>query len=296
MNIAKIKKSNTSIYSHVGDYETRAREPHIDHSRTHLNFNISDNYRDRNEQLDYIDRIVHKTTRQDSVVAFSVITTLPESYFKKCEDRETLYKFFHDIHYSVIEFFNLTEDDCVSSFVHLDERTPHMHEILTPILRREGERPVLNFDEVVPLKAYYLLHPTMNTLMKEKGWDDINLLCGDSEERAHYREDVRTIKKRLLMEKERDVKALSDEIARLKSDKDSLSSEISLMDSELIKKKKESMLLRLVSENEKAVIDSLNNNLLKFDKDTRKSILLLSDDKKADIKDNKTLEIYKEHS
>lgn len=277
MNIQKISKTNMTIYGHVGNPEFRNREPHIDHTRTYLNYNISPNYRHRIEQLEYINEQVHKGTRKDAIVAFDVVTTLPQAYFERCMNPDIMRKFFTDIYDSVIKFFNLTEEDVVSSFVHLDERTPHMHEILTPIVRNRGERPFLDYSETCPLKKYYQLHPAVNEFMRTKGWDDINLLCGD--EHSDYTEDVKTIKKRLMMEKEADIRSLNQEIASLTNARDIILSE----DRELQEKIKKDNILRIVSENEDIVRALLINNLLKFDEGTRKDILSLKDDNKKII-------------
>ena len=113
--------------------------------------------------------------------------------------------------------------------------------------------------------------------MRTKGWDDINLLCGD--EHSDYTEDVKTIKKRLMMEKEANIKSLNQEIASLTNVKDMILSE----DRELQEKIKKDNLLRIVSENEDIVRTLLINNLLKFDEGTRKDILSLKDDNKKII-------------
>lgn len=185
MNIKKVKISNNYAFQHVdrtynqeGEYHGRS---YIDPERSYLNFNLSKNNRHLEEQKEYIYSQIHpkRNLRKDATVAYSCIITLPEKLKKSCDENpELLREFFQDAYDAMTSFFDVTEDDVASAWVHLDETTPHMHLILTPLVR-EKDRVVCNFKKAVPHQAYMTFHPQVEKAMKEKGWLELDLQNGN---------------------------------------------------------------------------------------------------------------------
>ena len=185
MNIKKIKIANNYEFKHVDRTYNSENEYHgrsyIDPSRSYLNFNLSNNNRHLDEQKEYIYSQIHphRNLRKDATVAYSCIITLPKKLKEQCEENpELLREFFQDAKDSMVEFFGATEDDVASAWVHLDETTPHMHLILTPLVREE-DKVVCNFKKAVPHRAYVTFHAAIEKSMHEKGWIELDLQDGD---------------------------------------------------------------------------------------------------------------------
>ena len=178
MNIKKIKQGNTYIFEHCDrSYDAYHGTSDIDPTKTYLNFNVSENNRHRGDQLLYIKDQTKKNVRADSVSAFALALTLPKPYFGHRDDMDFLHHFFGDAYICIRDFFNLKDSDVASSWVHMDETTPHMHFLGTPLVRDErGTR--LYYDGCIPREKYKTYHPVIEDMMREKGWSDIELLNG----------------------------------------------------------------------------------------------------------------------
>lgn len=184
MEIRKFHPYETSVFTHC---DRTYLDEHqmvdgtgasaIDPARTHLNFNVSENNRHSREQMNYIIGETGKKPRKNAVVIFSTWVTLPRQYEEHDEDVPFLKHFFTDIYDTLLLFYGLTPEDIASAWVHLDETTPHMHFLATPLVR-EPDKTRLSFDDKVTLVKYHKLHPFTENMMIEKGWTDCRLLTG----------------------------------------------------------------------------------------------------------------------
>ena len=148
-NIDKFRKPEVSrIINHcaskVGkDGEvTRAsnsRAVHIDPLRTRLNYNLEDGAHKGYTDVEYVKQRltgegVRVLNRQDVNVLDSFVITMPKDLLEEEPDRAK--EFFQNSY----DFFKgiVGEDNIVSAWVHLDEATPHMHFLFTPIVKEKG--------------------------------------------------------------------------------------------------------------------------------------------------------------
>lgn len=222
MHIEKMKQSNNYIYTHCdrsysGVYNGTSN---IDPSRTILNFNCAENNRHREEQLEYIKSQTGKKLRRDAVAVFAPILTLPRDYFPRMhQDMDLLHRFFRDAYESIRDYFNLKDSDVASAWVHMDEDSPHMHFLGTPLVRDE-KGCHLNFDLCVPRKKYQEYHYKIEEMMRQRGWSDLNLLNGATRDGNLT---VNQLKAKTLAEKN---KLLEDEIASKEDEVSEIKSEI----------------------------------------------------------------------
>ncbi len=221
MHIEKIKQANNYIYTHCdrsysGEYKGTSN---IDPTRTVLNFNCSENNRHRSEQLEYIRSQVKKPIRKDAVGAFALVLSLPRDYFPRMQqDMDLLHKFFQDAYESIRDFFDLKDSDVASSWVHLDEDTPHMHFLGTPLVRDERGCH-LNYDLCIPRQKYIDYHTKIEEMMRARGWDDLSLLNGATRDGNLT---VNQLKAKTLAEKnkllENEIASKEDEVSEIKSE------------------------------------------------------------------------------
>lgn len=131
--MAHIEKYQSSALGNMlGHYERRAEIEHgyerenIDPARTHLNYNLCE----RPDPLGFVDERIDaldlkRAPRKDAVRMVDTVVTLPATY-----------------HGDVREFMEATKetldgifgaDNCVGAWVHMDEKTPHMHYASVPV-------------------------------------------------------------------------------------------------------------------------------------------------------------------
>lgn len=135
----------------------RYNNQNIDISRSHLNKCLSPQ-RDMS-QLDYVNNLIEqfcKRKRKDMVCLASVVVTLPKNVKPEHAD-----EFFKVIHKALTDMFlDGNEDFCVSSFIHYDEKTPHLHYSFCPI-KYDKDRQKYKFcaKDIVNRKNLQKLHP-----------------------------------------------------------------------------------------------------------------------------------------
>ncbi len=277
MNIAKVKKSNEYAFQHVdrtynkeGEYHGRS---YIDATKSYLNFNVSPNNRHRAEQIKYIESQVDRTIKSNAVLGFSCITTLPRAYFKKCQENPAeLQRFFQDIMECNLLFFGLKPSDVASAWVHMDETAPHMHLILTPIYRNEETgHNTLHFDKVVPRKAYVMYHSTIEKMMHEKGWTDLDLQGGDKTSKsvdqlkAETKAKEEVLRDDVIVKKTEQIKDLNTEIRRLNAKKKQIEKD----------ENDNKTLFNLFKREAKLILNLLWQNFDKLKPESKKEMLIL---------------------
>ena len=143
----------------------------IDHERTHLNYNLApvDNAKERlNELLENVKHI----NRKDLKVACDIVVTCPQNvpetlravFFKKTYE-------FMSTRYGSKTGLLKAEDNVLSAWVHMDEKTPHLHFCFAPI-RYDNQKGVSKFDckNIINRQDLRTLHGDFQKFMSENGF------------------------------------------------------------------------------------------------------------------------------
>lgn len=152
-----------------GEY-IKFRNQEIDTEKTRLNYNLAE---DKN-QLEFIKERTSEVrclNRKDVNVMCDWVVTLPEK-IKSAEDQEKFFK----------ETYNFLENEygkenVISSYVHLDETTPHMHFAFIPVVtdKKKGDLKV-SAKELITRKHLQEFHPKLENHMEKVFGRDIGIL------------------------------------------------------------------------------------------------------------------------
>lgn len=142
----------------------------IDTEKTKLNYNLAE----EKNQLEFIKKRTSEVrclNRKDVNVMCDWVVTLPEK-IKTAEDQE---KFFQET-YNFLEN-EYGKENIISSFVHLDETTPHMHFAFIPIVKdkKRGDLKV-SAKELITRKHLQDFHPKLESYMERVFDRDIGIL------------------------------------------------------------------------------------------------------------------------
>ena len=131
--MAHLTKYSMGSVRAILEHDTRTanhsyKNPDIDRSKTHLNYSFVDSTLTAQERLEKRLSEVKVQKRKDVNVLASWIVTLPTNY--KLEEERLFFKTVNDF---------LTEkygkNNVISSDVHLDETTPHLHFTFVPVVK-----------------------------------------------------------------------------------------------------------------------------------------------------------------
>lgn len=152
-----------------GEY-IKFRNQEIDTEKTRLNYNLAE---DKN-QLEFIKERTSEVrclNRKDVNVMCDWVVTLPEK-IKSAEDQE---KFFQET-YNFLEN-EYGKENVISSYVHLDETTPHMHFAFIPVVtdKKKGDLKV-SAKELITRKHLQEFHPKLENHMEKVFGRDIGIL------------------------------------------------------------------------------------------------------------------------
>ena len=142
----------------------------IDTEKTRLNYNLAE---DKN-QLEFIKKRTSEIrclNRKDVNVMASWVITLPES-IKTQEDQ----RLFFEESYNFLEK-KYGKENVISSYVHLDETTPHMHFAFIPVVRdkKRGDLKV-SAKECITRNDLKQFHPQLEAHMKRVFGREIGIL------------------------------------------------------------------------------------------------------------------------
>lgn len=142
----------------------------IDTEKTRLNYNLAE---DKN-QLEFIKKRISEVrclNRKDVNIMCDWVVTLPEK-IKTEEDQE---KFFQET-YNFLEN-EYGKENVISSYVHLDETTPHMHFAFIPVVfdKKRGDLKV-SAKELITRKYLQEFHPKLENHMEKVFGRDIGIL------------------------------------------------------------------------------------------------------------------------
>lgn len=168
-----LSESNRSMYK---DKDTVSKSL-IDKNKTSLNYNMAPNDYKQTEIYDRVRRILGRKPRKDAVMG-STIITLPKDY------KGDTYDFFMTAYEGLKSIYKIQDEDVISSYVHLDETTPHMHFYFIPHQREYNEQGDLtgescSWDKTVPRATYKAQHKKLEEYFKQNG-REAHLLNGNT--------------------------------------------------------------------------------------------------------------------
>ncbi len=142
----------------------------IDIEKTHLNYNLAE----EKNQLEFIKNRTNEVrclNRKDVNVMASWVVTLPEK-IKTDEDQ----KLFFEESYKFLEN-EYGKENVISSYVHLDETTPHMHFAFVPVVtdKKRGDLKV-SAKELITRKHLQDFHPRLDEHMEKVFGRSIDIL------------------------------------------------------------------------------------------------------------------------
>src|SRR5699024_1969146 len=271
-----------------GEY-IRFGNQEIDTEKTRLNYNLAE---DKN-QLDFIKKRtsdVRCLNRKDVNVMTSWVVTLPEK-IKTDEDQR---KFFQEA-YNFLEN-KYGKENVISSFVHLDETTPHMHFAFVPVVYdKKREEYKVSAKECITRYDLKKFHPELEKHMEKVFGRDIGILNEKTKEGNKAIDELKrgTARKELEALKI-DLKAFKRELAMLDMAKDEIKklegieAKEKLFKNDYVEIKKDTFeLFKNMAKNYKKdtiAIKNTNINLQKKVKNLEKEIDRLINEKKENIK------------
>ena len=113
----------------------------IDPTRTHLNFYCKKNELTYTKEFDKMKKEYNLQghIRSNSIIMCEMMITSDNEFFDKIGIEETK-RYFKESYKFVCNYKNLGEKYIVSAAVHLDETTPHMHLVYTPVIHTKDEK------------------------------------------------------------------------------------------------------------------------------------------------------------
>lgn len=235
--MANLKKFTRSQVGHILKHCERAKDENgayirfgnenIDTYYTSQNYNLAPAH----EEGDYAFiksrcEELKALNRKDVNVACSWVVTIPQEYYEKAQATDLLA--FDDENSYVRNFFDETynflknrygEKNIVSSYVHLDETTPHMHFLFTPAVwdRKKGKEKI-SAKELIDKKELLAFHPALNKALnkalerqlKELDIKDIGVMVKDPHAKFTPAKDLemenKSLKKKIFaLEKENQI-------------------------------------------------------------------------------------------
>ena len=182
----------------------------IDTEKISLNYNLAD----EKNQMEFIKNRTSEVrclNRKDVNVMASWVVTLPE----KIETQEDQRLFFEES-YNFLEK-KYGKENVISSYVHLDETTPHMHFAFIPVVRdkKRGDLKV-SANDLITRNHLRSFHPELEKHMKEVFGRDIGILNEKTKEGNQAIDELKrgTAQKELGSLKI-DLQAFKDELAML---------------------------------------------------------------------------------
>ena len=186
MHIMKMKSGD--LHSVLGEArrEHKSNVGDIDEARTHLNYHLSPRENEIQNAAEFEDRIkalgVKRKLRADAVCCLSTILTLPQDY------EGDVRQFFEAGYKALVDTLcGGREDYVVQAYVHMDEKTPHMHFVSIPIVEK-GDKLKLSAKELLTKSFMKQFHPLVEQEIADMLHMPVHLY---SEEKIAEREKAR---------------------------------------------------------------------------------------------------------
>lgn len=216
-NAQKNQMSDIKGKEREQEREGQIKNDMIDLDRTHLNYDLVQSelnlYQRAKERVDQL-KSENKRVQKNSVITYSNIITIPESAAKEMSN-DQMHDYFKTCHDYFVDRFG--KENVLSSKIHLDESTPHMHLHFMPIDKETGR---LQARTTMNKAALNEIHDEIPERLRAKGFDVVR----GSGEKTKEKLDIHQYKAKKEFEKE--VESLGKEIETLKFDKSMISREI----------------------------------------------------------------------
>lgn len=180
MNLQKYKAGNCGLLMETNRklYSEKdvVSKSNIDHEKSYLNYNLcSHDYTKKEIDARRIEINGHTKTRKDAVTWGGLALTLPKDYSGNPRT------FFEAAYNNLKNYLKLDEKDIVSSYVHMDETTPHMHFYFIPkVYDEKKETFKVSGKEFFNRKLYQNLHKDLEELLKKELGREVHLLNGQT--------------------------------------------------------------------------------------------------------------------
>ena len=280
----KYKKDNLKgIYRHNERKNTNYSNTSIDKERMSQNFHIKKpnfSYEKEFEKVKEQYNLKGQIKTVSNIVCEYIITS-DKDFFEKIGESETK-RYFQTAHNFVSTYKNLGEQYILSSVVHLDEETPHMHLVFIPIVHTKNKQGQ-NIDKIACSEfwkekdSYRRLQTAFYDYMTYHGFD---LDRGSTSDRVHI--PVNTFKEVTGYNNIKNtsvLKATPIKVADI--------SELPILTFNRDKLINENIINKLKNQNEK-LLDQNKNLYLKLEKMTNAV-------KYAETKENQAEKLYKEN-
>ena len=216
-NAQKNQMSDIKGKEREQEREGQIKNDMIDLDRTHLNYDLVQSelnlYQRAKERVDQL-KSENKRVQKNSVITYSNIITIPESAAKEMS-KDQMHDYFKTCHDYFVDRFG--KENVLSSKIHLDESTPHMHLHFMPIDKETGR---LQARTTMNKAALNEIHDEIPERLRAKGFDVVR----GSGEKTKEKLDIHQYKAKKEFEKE--VESLGKEIEKLKFNKSIISREI----------------------------------------------------------------------
>ena len=174
MHLMKCKASDIKNVLEEAAREHQSKVGTIDQTRTHLNYNLApeDNrIHSADEMKQHIKELgVSRKIRSDAVLCYSTIIDIPKDYTG--DTAEFFYSAYNALKQ---ELCNGHEEYVLQAYVHLDEKTPHMHFASVPIIEKDGKRK-LSAKDITGTKTFLRsFHPHIEQAMSEDLGREVHL-------------------------------------------------------------------------------------------------------------------------
>lgn len=143
----------------------------VDSERTCLNYNLAP-HESAKERLDYLLANVKHINRKNLKVACDVVVTCPQNVPESM--RENFFRNTYDFlstRYGTNTGLPNVSDNVLGAWVHMDEKTPHMHFCFAPI-RYDFENEISKFDckNIINRRDLRSLHSDFQKYMNDNGF------------------------------------------------------------------------------------------------------------------------------
>lgn len=194
-NTQKNQMSDIKGKEREQEREGQIKNDMIDRDRTHLNYDLVQSelnlYQRAKERVDQL-KSEKKRVQKNSVITYSNIITIPESAAKEMSN-DQMHDYFETCHDYFVDRFG--KENVLSSKIHLDESTPHMHLHFMPIDKETGR---LQARTTMNKAALNEIHDEIPERLRAKGFDVVR----GSGEKTKQKLDIHQYKAKLDLEKE----------------------------------------------------------------------------------------------
>jgi hypothetical protein len=176
MNCEKFTRNqstNILVHCNRSDPNRTYKNQEIDHSKTHLNYNLAPKHKDMTD-YEFMKKRCEELKilkRKDVNWLVSWVVTMPEDY----AGSKAL--FFREV-YNFMEN-KYGKDNVVSAYVHLDETSPHMHFCFVPVVfDKKKQEYKVNAKQCINKVELKQIHPQIQEYLETKLQTKVSILNG----------------------------------------------------------------------------------------------------------------------